>query len=77
MGRETLIWLLSYIGVIPPNDGLLMRKDGDFRHDTEVKPELIEPIKDRILCILEDRASMVAKWRELGYTCLQVAEGDF
>ena len=27
--------------------------------------------------ILEDRNSMVKKWRELGYTCLQVAEDDF
>ena len=27
--------------------------------------------------ILEDRDSMVKKWRDLGLTCLQVAYGDF
>lgn len=56
----------------------------DTRHDTVVKPELLEKAfkedridKSKVLCILEDRNSMVRKWRELGYTCLQVAEGDF
>jgi hypothetical protein len=63
---------------------LLMRKDGDEREDTEVKPELLHDLfnrslmtKDDVALILEDRSSMVKKWRELGYTCLQVAEGDF
>lgn len=57
---------------------LLMRKDGDFRHDTIVKPELIKHIDpSQISFILEDRSSMVKKWRELGYTCFQVAEGNF
>ena len=66
------------------SDHLYMRKTGDFRHDTEVKPELMDRFlaehdcsKDDIAFILEDRNSMVNKWRELGYTCLQVAEGDF
>ena len=59
---------------------MLLRKDGDFRHDTIVKPEMLEAagIKlDEIAFVLEDRNSMVKKWRELGLTCLQVAEGDF
>lgn len=63
---------------------LLMRKDKDWRLDTEVKPELlakwmwcnkVEP--SDIYLILEDRDTMVAKWRELGYRCLQVSEGKF
>lgn len=63
---------------------LFMRPDGDRRHDTEVKPELMDLFfkntftsKLDIAFILEDRNSMVAKWRELGYTCLQVADGNF
>lgn len=59
---------------------ILMRANNDFRHDTEVKPELLEMVgytPDRVAFILEDRSSMVKKWRELGYTCLQVADGDF
>jgi hypothetical protein len=59
---------------------ILMRPDKDHRHDTEVKPELIQNAGitfDSIAFVLEDRNSMVQKWRELGYTCLQVADGDF
>lgn len=65
---------------LPINVRLLMRADGDHRHDTEVKPELLRNAAipfDDIWLILEDRNSMVKKWRELGLTCLQVAEGDF
>lgn len=56
---------------------LLMRKFSDFRHDVYIKPELLEPFRDKVSIILEDRDSMVKKWRELGYTCYQVAEGNF
>lgn len=63
-----------------PHHRLLMRKDGDFRHDTVVKPELLKEAGidlEEIAFVLEDRNSMVAKWRELGLKCLQVADGDF
>jgi acid phosphatase class B len=59
---------------------LVMRPNNDFRHDTEVKPEMLKNAGielDTIAFVLEDRNSMVAKWRELGLICLQVAEGDF
>ena len=59
---------------------LLMRKDGDKRHDTEVKPELLNNAllsPYDVWFILEDRNSMAKKWRELGYRCLQVQDGDF
>lgn len=59
---------------------LIMRPDGDFRHDTEVKPEQLKKAGidlEDIAFVLEDRNSMVAKWRELGIRCLQVNEGDF
>ena len=73
---KTLKWL-ELNGLCIPDYHVHMRKAGDFRHDTIVKPELIEEFKDQILMIFEDRQSMVDKWRELGYTCLQVAPGDF
>ena len=63
-----------------PFDLMLLRKDGDFRHDVIVKPEMLEQAGialGEIIFVLEDRNSMVKKWRELGLTCLQVAEGDF
>lgn len=61
-------------------DGLLMRADGDERSDTVTKPELLKNAgytPDKVAFILEDRSRMCKKWRELGYTCLQVADGDY
>jgi len=75
--KDTVEWLLKYSIVY---EELLMRPNGDTRHDTVLKPELIESagikLKD-VSIVLEDRNSMVKKWRELGLTCLQVAGGDF
>ena len=73
---KTIQWLHAK-NIIVSSVDVHMRKTGDTRHDTTVKPELIEEFKDQILMIFEDRKSMVDKWRELGYTCLQVAPGDF
>lgn len=73
--QKTEEWLDENIGV---DYELLMRKDGDWRHDTEVKPELLANYTpDDVYLILEDRDSMVTKWRELGYRCLQVNNGNF
>ena len=61
---------------------ILFRKDGDDRHDVIAKPEMLEAyvhahhnIKPSV--IFEDRNSMVEKWRELGYTVFQPANGEF
>lgn len=78
-------WLLGHVSLHGANENpgvILFRKDGDKRHDTIVKPELLNGYLEKhpdkkVVCILEDRNSMVTKWRELGYTCLQVANGDF
>jgi len=77
--EQTLKWIDKYLKLEAPYF-LLMREDGDHRHDTEVKPELLIRAGidfHSIALVLEDRNSMVGKWRELGLTCLQVAEGDF
>ena len=75
--EKTRAWLNAHK---LPCSTLLMRKTGDCRHDTIVKPELLHGaglMPADVHFILEDRNSMVKKWRELGFTCLQVAEGDF
>lgn len=69
-----------------PNDNqsglykLFMRPEGDYRDDALVKYELyrdyIAPFYD-VRVVLDDRDRMVRMWREIGLTCLQVAEGDF
>ena len=77
--KQTEAWLHRHL-FLPDGYALLMRKNGDHRHDVDVKPELLREVgiyPQQVLCILEDRNSMVKKWRELGFTCLQVNEGDF
>lgn len=86
----TQLWLSQYFDL--SKTPLLMRPDDDERPDMVTKPELLakwikeEESKHRwggitlkvfVDFILEDRNSMVAKWRELGYTVLQPALGDF
>jgi len=73
---KTMDWLEKH-GVNIPPEHLHMRKQGDYRHDTVVKPELVENFISKIDIVFEDRNSMVSKWRELGLCCCQVAEGDF
>lgn len=78
--KQTTEWLLKVAGHSVDETNLLMRKDKDWRKDTLVKPDLLKKAGielDTIALVLEDRNSMVAKWRELGLTCLQVADGDF
>jgi hypothetical protein len=77
---KTWEWLYDRFNAYLLGCSILMRKEGDHRHDIEVKPELLKEAGidlDQIAFVLEDRNSMVKKWREMGLRCLQVAEGDF
>ena len=79
---DTIEWLIKNDLPYQPNNFakptlLLMRKDGDYRHDTIVKIELIKGFIGDIEMVFEDRNSMVKAWRDAGVTCLQVADGDF
>ena len=61
-------------------DELHMRKKADFREDSEVKEEIyVKKIEKRaqVLFVVDDRKSVVERWRKLGLTCLQCAPGDF
>ena len=74
----TSAWLERNVGVA--YDALLLRPAGDRRRDATVKLELFDAQVRHaydIVCVLEDRASVVRAWREIGLTVLQVAEGDF
>ena len=78
--EKTIQWIDNHMDFAVNKIKLLMRKDNDWRHDTEVKPELLAKhgyTPENVWFILEDRDSMVAKWRDLGFTCLQVADGKF
>jgi hypothetical protein len=77
--QQTTEWLKKFVtnGAEPQ---LHMRSAGDNRDDRVVKRELyakfIAPLYN-VRFVLDDRDKVVAMWRALGLTCLQVAEGDF
>ena len=76
---DTRRWLTRYLEC-GAESALYMRAIGDRRNDAIVKEELyrrhIEPRND-VLCVFDDRDRVVAMWRRIGLTCLQVAYGDF
>ena len=82
--NATIKWFKVNSNTELEDDTVLLRADGDFRPDTIVKKELLDNYlaengytKDDVAFILEDRSSVVKMWQDAGYTCLQVAEGDF
>lgn len=59
---------------------MYMRKQDDFRADTIVKLEMLEALRAdgyNPQLVFDDRATVVAMWREQGLTCCQVAPGEF
>jgi hypothetical protein len=73
--ERTHAWLYTYF---VPYELLKMRAAGDFTPDEILKKQWIEEYDlSQILCVLDDRAKVVAMWRELGLSCFQVAPGDF
>jgi predicted kinase len=77
---DTTGWLAKHVGIDESEIELYMREIGDRRPDHVVKLELFnQHIRHHknVRVVLDDRASVVALWRSLGLTCLQVAKGDF
>lgn len=63
-----------------PKGPLFMRSTGDHRKDAVVKKELFDQYvrnKYNVRFVLDDRDQVVRMWRDLGLTCLQVADGNF
>ena len=66
-------------------DHLIMRPNGNYLPDHELKPQLLseffqlthEELQEHVLFILEDRDKVVDAWRSLGYRCWQVQPGGF
>lgn len=60
---------------------LFMREQGDHTPDHELKRQWLNSLtskqRRRIVCVFDDRKSVVDMWREEGLTCFQVAEGGF
>lgn len=80
VGRASRNWLVEHLGEWTRGAPLLMRSQHDTRPDDVVKKELFDTyITGRydVRLALEDRNQVVALWRSLGITCLQVDDGDF
>jgi predicted kinase len=61
-------------------NALYMRDQYDARKDSIVKRDIFDNHirgKFNVKFVLDDRNQVVEMWRDLGLTCLQVAEGDF
>lgn len=59
---------------------LYMRALIDHREDSDVKEEIYTNLieqKYQILFVVDDRKSVVERWRKLELICLQCAPGDF
>lgn len=77
---ETDKWLSRYQCGQWPGQKLYMRTTGDHRPDYLVKQELFDAhIRENyhVQLVLDDRDQVVKLWREMGLTCLQVADGKF
>jgi FMN phosphatase YigB (HAD superfamily) len=59
---------------------LFMRAAIDYRPDSDVKEEIYRELiekKYQVLFVVDDRKSVVERWREMGLVCLQCAPGEF
>lgn len=78
--RDVTEYWLDRHQILAYRQRLLMRQRGDSRPDEVVKRELYESdaaLIRTVWLVLDDRNKVVKMWRDLGLTCLQVADGDF
>ena len=73
--EQTEAWLRRHVKMFP-NVELRMRKEGDYRHDIEIKQEWIEEFGKPDI-VFDDRNKIVEWWRDMGITCCQVKNSDF
>lgn len=77
MRRPTEEWLHKHN---VPYDFLFMRGEIDFREDSDVKEEIYREKIERnyqVLFVVDDRKSVVDRWRKMELICLQCAPGNF
>lgn len=75
--KPTEDWLKKHL---VPYDDLFMRSVADFREDSDVKEEIYREMIEQeyqVLFVVDDRKSVVDRWRELNLVCLQCAPGNF
>ena len=75
---DALVWLQNNIELIGEAN-LVMRKTWDIRKDSIIKYEIAKQLNDdyNIRYVFDDRNQVVKTWREAGFRCLQVQDGNF
>lgn len=74
---ETERWLEKHIDF---EFSLVMRPVKDHRPDDVLKKEMFQErglSPENVLCVIDDRRSVVEMWRREGFSCFQVADHDF
>ena len=74
--RESTLQSLSRF--FDPMPSLWMRKDKDYRPDTEVKAEMLELLRNQgfnPVMVFDDRPSVIRMWKENGLTVADVGNG--
>jgi hypothetical protein len=74
---ETTAWLKKYVAF---DYSLTMRPLKDHRPDHVLKIDLVKKSDlnaSNVLCVFDDRKSVVEMWRREGFCCYQVADHDF
>lgn len=69
---KTKLWLKK--NNIVYDEIFLLRKDGDYSPDTELKKKWLyaeQGRKEDIICVIDDRQKVVDMWRGEGLVCLQ------
>lgn len=75
--QATVAWLDKFVDF---DYVLLMRPSNDRSPDSDFKKRLAADYgltPETVLCVIDDRNSVVAMWREEGHTVLQVADHNY
>lgn len=71
---KSMAWLYRYeLDHVP----FRCRAEGDHTPDHELKKKWLDEAPKKPDLVFDDRASVVAMWRENGIACCQVAPGNF
>lgn len=73
--QVTLDWMAKHN---VPFWTLIMRRDGDHRPDDQVKREILKryfPDQSKIVCVFDDRPSVIRMWKEEGLTVYDEGKG--
>ncbi len=79
--KQTEEWLEKYVPVcFAYAEALLMRAEGDYRPDTEVKREMLHGIQGQgyeVRFVVDDRPSVIQMWKDEGLTVMEHDSGEW